>query len=105
MEDGLLGRLRELQVRFDPSGAVEGDVEGAEFRLAMTLRDCTLYLRVPSSGGGAVEAKLGDMDLKSAAKAGYWRQVEERLVREDWYAAEERDGKAVETVCVLGRRA
>ena len=105
MEDGLLGRLRELQVRFDPRGAVDGDVEGEEFRLAMTLRDCTLYMRIPSSGSGMVEAKLGDLDLKSVAKAGYWRQLEERLVREDWYAVEERDGEAVETVCLLGRSA
>ncbi|MCJ1315230.1 Inositol-pentakisphosphate 2-kinase [Xylographa vitiligo] len=105
MEDGLLGRLRDLQLRFDPRGVVEGEVEGEEFRMAMTLRDCTLYLRVPSSGGGRVEAKLGDMDLKSAAKAGYWRGLEERLVREDWYAVGERSGGAGETVCLLSKKA
>ncbi|MCJ1283378.1 Inositol-pentakisphosphate 2-kinase [Xylographa opegraphella] len=105
MEDGLLGRLRDLQLRFDPKGVMEGDVEGEAFRMAMTLRDCTLFLRIPSSGAGAVEAKLGDMDLKSAAKADYWRRLEERLIKEDWYAVEEWDGEAEETVCLLGRKA
>ncbi|MCJ1405900.1 Inositol-pentakisphosphate 2-kinase [Xylographa trunciseda] len=104
MRDGMLKKLRDLQVRFDPKGSVDGDVEGEEFRVAMTLRDCTLFLRVPSGEGGDVEAKLGDMDLKSGAKAGYWRELEERLVREDWYAVEERDGAAVETICLLSRR-
>ncbi|MCJ1377683.1 Inositol-pentakisphosphate 2-kinase [Xylographa soralifera] len=109
MGGGLLGRLRDLQVRFDARGSGEGDGEGdgegEEFRLAMTLRDCTLYLRIPSSEGGVVEAKLGDMDLKSAAKARYWRELEERLVREDWYAVRGPGGNAVETVCLLSVKA
>ncbi|MCJ1390070.1 Inositol-pentakisphosphate 2-kinase [Xylographa bjoerkii] len=105
MADGLLRKLRELQVRFDPRGCAEGDVEREEFRMAMTLRDCTLFLRIPNREEGVVEAKLGDMDLKSWAKAGYWRQLEERLIREDWYAAKAGDGEAVETVCLLGRAA
>ncbi|MCJ1296406.1 Inositol-pentakisphosphate 2-kinase [Xylographa carneopallida] len=101
MEDGLLRRVRDLQVRFDPRGPVEGDGVAEEFRLAMTLRDCTLYLRMPSHGEGMLEAKLGDLDLKSAAKAGYWRELEDRLVREDWYAVGERDGEAMDSVCLL----
>lgn len=44
--EGLLGRLRELQGRLDGKGVLEADVTSGEFETAMTLRDCTLFLKV-----------------------------------------------------------
>ena len=43
---GLLGRLRELQGKLDGKGVLEADVTSGEFETAMTLRDCTLFLKV-----------------------------------------------------------
>ena len=44
--EGLLGRLRELQGALDGMGVLDADVTSAEFETAMTLRDCTLFLKV-----------------------------------------------------------
>ena len=43
---GLLQRLREIQVKLDPNGVFEADVTKRDFLTAMTLRDCSLFLRV-----------------------------------------------------------
>lgn len=42
----LLQRLKQLQVELDPVGTLEADLATQDFRTAMTLRDCTLFLRV-----------------------------------------------------------
>ncbi|KAK0738415.1 inositol-pentakisphosphate 2-kinase [Schizothecium vesticola] len=83
----LLPRLRDLQVEFDPVGplSVDKDGEGMErLQLAMTLRDCSCYVRIPADGGGegdGVEARLGDLDRKNGeGKLGYWRETERGLV-------------------------
>lgn len=65
--------------------------------LAMTLRDCTIFLRIPAAAGsdggegeGEVEAKLGDLDLKnSEAKLGYWMELERDLAEQGFYAGTE----------------
>lgn len=44
--DKLLERLRELQLELDPEGVFKADLTGARFLAAMTLRDCTLFLKV-----------------------------------------------------------
>jgi len=40
----------------------------------------------------AIEARLGDLDLKSSAgeKAAYWRRLERSLIDEGWYTGTER---------------
>lgn len=45
-KSGLLLRLRELQQTLDPEGVLEADLEAQGFLTAMTLRDCTLFLKV-----------------------------------------------------------
>jgi inositol-pentakisphosphate 2-kinase len=70
----------------------------------MTLRDCSVYLQVQTDGKGEVVAKLGDLDLKSKEKTGYWRGVEGPLIEEGWYAGTEEGGEEREAVdCALGR--
>lgn len=49
----LLQRLTHLQDTLDPVGVLEADLEAQAFLTAMTLRDCTLFLKVrwPAPGG------------------------------------------------------
>ncbi|MCJ1253005.1 Inositol-pentakisphosphate 2-kinase [Lignoscripta atroalba] len=42
----LLPRLRQLQLELDPKGVFADDASKQDFLTAMTLRDCTLFLRV-----------------------------------------------------------
>jgi len=68
---------------------------------AMTLRDCTLFLRRSNKG---IEARLGDLDLKQPGKAARWRLIEEGLIEEGWYANTEADGCfKPEAICALAR--
>lgn len=55
--------------------------------LGMTLRDCTMFIKMPSDEVGTVEIRLGDLDLKTGAggKAKYWLDVEKQLISEGWY--------------------
>lgn len=62
-------------------------------RLAMTLRDCSLFMRIPYVDNLPIEAKLGDLDFKSSDKLEDWYQKEEALVNGGWYVNVE-DGMA-----------
>ncbi|KAL4888000.1 inositol-pentakisphosphate 2-kinase [Aspergillus ambiguus] len=55
--------------------------------LAMTLRDCTMFIKMPRDESCPVEIRLGDLDLKTGAggKAQYWLDLEKRLIHEGWY--------------------
>lgn len=68
----------------------------------MTLRDCTCFVRIPADAGAAVEAKLADLDKKnSAAKLGYWKATERRLIEGGYYEGRERPRQR--TNCQLER--
>ncbi|KAL2181585.1 inositol-pentakisphosphate 2-kinase [Thermothelomyces heterothallicus CBS 202.75] len=115
----LLPRLRAAQLANDRGGPLsvasasndddddddDDNLSGAgRFQLAMTLRDCACFLRVPADPGSPVEAKLGDLDKKNgAAKLGYWQRIETRLIEGGYYAGREVEG--VEVNCRLGRDA
>ncbi|KAL8934489.1 MAG: hypothetical protein Q9216_005889 [Gyalolechia sp. 2 TL-2023] len=106
----LLGLLRDLQVEKDPKGILEADPSDTDFMTAMTIRDCTLFLKIPNQEGtkAQIEARLGDLDLKTpdGNKAEYWRKTEQQLIDEGWYTATERDtlSKAEDDpVCLLSR--
>jgi inositol-pentakisphosphate 2-kinase len=119
-KNALLEKLRGLQLELDPDGVFKADLLSPKFLAAMTLRDCTLFLKVclhfglhmhrdsniaqvPTSGKGAIEARLGDLDLKTSSgkKAEYWRSLERQLIDEGWYTATERDKAAHENLCQL----
>jgi inositol-pentakisphosphate 2-kinase len=100
--DNVLKRLRDLQVKLDRDGPLKADAGDEEFQLAMTLRDCTCFVRIPSDGDRPIEAKLGDLDRKNAeGKMGYWREMERNLVEGGFYEGTEEGGVAVD--CGLGR--
>ncbi|KAF2251665.1 hypothetical protein BU26DRAFT_516449 [Trematosphaeria pertusa] len=92
----LMLHLRAQQVKLDPFG-IGGEymVEETEearvswrhnLRLAMTLRDCSLFIRIPYADASLpIEAKLGDLDVKSLDKLPDWFTKEEHLINGGWY--------------------
>ena len=82
----VLPRLRAAQLANDRNGPLGADAQDAQFQLAMTLRDCTCFLRIPADPRAPVEAKLADLDKKNwAAKLGYWQATERRLIEGGYY--------------------
>ena len=45
LQSSLIRRLKQLQIELDPIGVLEGDLVSQSFLTAMTLRDCTLFLK------------------------------------------------------------
>ncbi|KAL2260394.1 hypothetical protein VTK26DRAFT_5600 [Humicola hyalothermophila] len=113
----VLPRLRAAQLANDQRGPLEADAHDARFQLAMTLRDCTCFVRVPADPSAPVEAKLGDLDKKNwAVKLAYWQATERRLIEGGYYEGKERasasasnseeeEGGGVRTDCQLERAA
>lgn len=99
VKNPLLRRLRQLQIDKDPNGVLKANVASPDFLAAMTLRDCTLYLKV---GPSSIGARLGDLDLKTGkGKAEYWRGLERQLTEGGWYTATEKGNPAGENPCQL----
>ncbi|KAJ5353822.1 Inositol-pentakisphosphate 2-kinase [Penicillium brevicompactum] len=80
-------RLQSLQKTEREVGLLGPLAQSREMSLAMTLRDCTMFVKIPHDEGSPVEIRLGDLDLKTGAggKAGYWRDLEAQLIEQDWY--------------------
>ncbi|KAK4123467.1 inositol pentakisphosphate 2-kinase-like protein [Parathielavia appendiculata] len=98
----VLPRLRAAQLDNDGQGPLQADAHDPKFQLAMTLRDCTCFIRVPYDPALPVEAKLADLDKKNwAAKLGYWQAMERRLIEGGYY--EGREAVKVRTDCQLER--
>lgn len=94
----LFSTLRDLQLIFDPRGPLHATPHDDDLATAMTLRDCTVFLRVRvrdgegavEDGGGdgvgddgdaqVVEVKLADFDKKRVeTKYETWKEAEEEL--------------------------
>ncbi|CAI7620027.1 unnamed protein product [Penicillium glandicola] len=82
-----LQRLQSLQKTERDVGLQGPAAQSREMSLAMTLRDCTMFIKIPNDEKSPVEIRLGDLDLKTGAggKAGYWRDLETQLIDEGWY--------------------
>ncbi|KAI0879566.1 inositol-pentakisphosphate 2-kinase-domain-containing protein [Hypoxylon argillaceum] len=101
---GILRKLRELQTKGDPGRALLDNPSDEDFGLAMTLRDCSCYVRMPVDGDGDLEIKLADVDKKNwKGKQAYWRETHRNLVDNGWYTCEEQVNPAIVTACVLSR--
>lgn len=50
-----------------------------------------------------VEGRLGDLDMKSPAKASSWIAQERQLVDEGWYTGTEVNGVQSDILCALQR--
>lgn len=108
--------LRDIQEKMDRHGLLNTDTkqESTEFLIAMTVRDCTAFVRIDaieddklegekrnfvgeSSGRAsfvkdegrwfAVSCRLADLDIKdgSGTKQEYWRSIERELNGGGWY--------------------
>ena len=60
-----------------------------------------MFIKLPDNDQ-EIEARIGDLDVKSSEKGAYWRETEEKLIREGWYEGKER-GTKQEVTCRLGR--
>ena len=90
----LLRHLLQLQSTLDPRGVLCRPHHGSDLfdynlRLAMTLRDCSLFIKISYNTRGmtGIESKLGDLDFKSAEKIVDWTDKERQLLRDDAYLA------------------
>lgn len=85
----ILKHIRYLQTALDEDGVLvrpADTVSEDRLRLAMTLRDCSLFIKVPYADPTApVEAKLGDLDFKSHGKIDDWVAKERTLLDGGWY--------------------
>lgn len=98
----LIPRIRAAQLVNDLTGPLRADAHDAQFQLAMTLRDCTCFLRIPADPNAPVEAKLADLDKKNwGVKLEYWQATERRLIEGGYY--EGREQPRQETDCQLER--
>lgn len=53
------------------------------------------------SGPYKIEARLGDLDLKSPAKTDYWKSIEEKLINGGWYTGDEKEFISTNDECAL----
>ena len=101
----ILPQLLKMQMELDPKGVLVSDALDLDRKLltAMTLRDVTCYVLYTGDENGPLEAKLGDLDLKSPEKQAEWRITEAELIAEGWYDATENKGDKQPLVCNLYR--
>lgn len=97
----VLLQLRLWQSKLDPEGILQVKDEQTMFDYckAMTLRDCTLFLR---RSGGQIEARFADLDIKQPEKFATWKKVEHELISGGWYTNTENEAfRTTEQVCRL----
>lgn len=99
----LLPRLRQIQETLDPVGVLKNNKNDEKFRAAMTFRDCTVFVRFPANAEDdhLIEARIGDLDLKSPDKAQYWKDTENALINEGWYTGTEKKEDRQPLACQL----
>ncbi|KXH30495.1 inositol-pentakisphosphate 2-kinase [Colletotrichum salicis] len=91
----ILSLLKRHQTQKDPRGPLNASKNDSDFSIAMTLRDCSLYMRYRVEKKGSeetvvvdsFEAKLADLDKKNVSwKFQEWQDKERALIDEGWYA-------------------
>jgi inositol-pentakisphosphate 2-kinase len=87
----VLPHLKFMQQLMDHKGVLSNDPNNENFLVGMTLRDCTVFVRFPAKEGDPIEARIGDLDLKSPLKAEHWKRVERSLIDEGWYMGIEKE--------------
>ncbi|KAI2193876.1 Inositol-pentakisphosphate 2-kinase [Ophidiomyces ophidiicola] len=84
-------KLRDCQILKNAVGLPGLCADSRERAVSMTIRDCTMFVRVPRDERETPEVRLGDLDFKSGTggKLEYWRDLETRLIEEGWYHGRE----------------
>lgn len=98
-------KLRKLQMDGDPGNTMFTNPESPKFGLAMTLRDCTCFVRLSKDATDPkVEIKLADTDEKNwEYKQEYWQKSHNNLIDNGFY--HEKEMPPIETHCLLLRDA
>ncbi|OJD10885.1 hypothetical protein AJ78_08218 [Emergomyces pasteurianus Ep9510] len=86
-------KLQACQRQMNAVGLPGLQAHFRERAISMTLRDCTMFVKVPRDELEPLEARLGDLDFKSGigGKLRYWRETEKRLIEEGWYSGNRKD--------------
>lgn len=109
----IITELATLQRDLDPYGCLSFDsqtqrsqLDSENLELAMTLRDCSIFMRFDWAGERPIEVKLADLDRKDwTTRLERWRSTEKRLLDGGWYTGEEVAGDtgSGDEVCILWR--
>jgi inositol-pentakisphosphate 2-kinase len=96
-------KLQAHQSEMNDVGLYGQPPQSHSMSASMSLRDCTMFIKIPYDKGGPFEVRLGDLDLKvpSGGKAQYWLDIEKRLIQDGWYVGERMDLEGSE--CALAR--
>ncbi|OAX80530.1 hypothetical protein ACJ72_05131 [Emergomyces africanus] len=86
-------KLQACQRQMNAVGLPGLQAHFRERAISMTLRDCTMFVKVPHNELEPLEARLGDLDFKSGigGKLRYWRETERRLIEDGWYSGNRKD--------------
>ncbi|EFR03314.1 hypothetical protein MGYG_06313 [Nannizzia gypsea CBS 118893] len=97
-------KLRDRQSQMNAVGLAGIHASAEERAVSMTLRDCTMFVKVPRKHNEPFELRLGDLDFKSedGGKLQYWQDTETELIEEGWYLGAHRS-QGKNTECALGR--
>ncbi|KAK2755007.1 Inositol-pentakisphosphate 2-kinase [Arachnomyces sp. PD_36] len=84
----LLQKLQGYQRQMNSVGLRGIPARSGDISVPMTLRDCTVYVKVSHDESQPIETRLGDLDVKTGGggKSQYWRDIETRLISEGWYS-------------------
>ncbi|KAL7937581.1 inositol-pentakisphosphate 2-kinase domain-containing protein [Trichoderma chlorosporum] len=81
-------KLRDCQKSLDHVGPLLPPTN-LDFVVAMTLRDCTCFVLVPSSDDKDIKLRFGDFDYKDPEKKfNHWRGTEQDLIEGGFYTAD-----------------
>ena len=109
----LIQKLRKAQIALDHKGSLDEEyMAKREFRVAMTLRDCSILAQIPKKMTShkantgefqAVTFAIADLDLKpdSREKRAYWRGIEQRLIDGGFYTLSAENMGAIGIRCLL----
>lgn len=87
----LILKLKKYQDEWDQTGVLTAGIDedaDLDLTMAMTLRDCTLFMKIPKDQNKPIEARLGDLDVKRREKIPEWRMKELKLIHGGWYTYE-----------------
>ncbi|KAF2867364.1 inositol-pentakisphosphate 2-kinase [Massariosphaeria phaeospora] len=106
----LISHIKHQQVRLDTEAELkQGETaltakQETSLRLAMTLKDCSLYIKVSYSDKDLpIESWLGDLDFKSPQKIKGWGLKETALVDGGWYTQRDVGGERLDCMISAAR--
>jgi inositol-pentakisphosphate 2-kinase len=80
---------RDVLFRYGSGPNAPSEREINNLLIAMTLRDCSLFLHMPLDPAKPITARAGDLDMKSRLKINTWGRKERELIDEGWYQGTE----------------